>query len=340
MNSNNSSRNRISLPAIGAEVFTYLKDLNDRESFTATRRLKDLLGSNLKIELSKYFDGTVVSETSQVTLRKITNSLLSAGTSGHNRTIEALKEIRLESGLASEAPNYNEITRNLRDWSHDYRSAKGALDNNFKCINSFLRVQKTPNDETVKLLLRQTITSYPDFTNWNNTLKEYWTKKEIIKSSLQGAYLAIYESFISSFEEDLTNSKLYFLLDSIWLKYLSDEQKSKNIEANTLLDVDISQESVSQPSGFSIELEIEQGSIKYLVNCFSFNAFQASQLQFKLALELSRARQFPTLNFRVNQKTGDFPVIAIAVQGLQDESDISNIVQFLETTLERAKTTH
>lgn len=340
MNSRDLLRNKIGLPAIGAEIFAYLKDVNDRESFTASRRLKDLLTTNLKQELVKVFPSQVIAETSQSTLRKITNSLLSAGSSGNNRTLDAVQELADSSNKAHLEIDYLETTRNLRDWARDYRSAKGALDNNFKCINSVLRVQKTPNDESIKQLLRIQIDGFAEFLAWNSALRDYWIKKELVKKPLQGAYLAIYDSFIRTFEDDLSNVQLHLYLDSIWLRYLSDEHQTSLQTAQFMNSVPDYKEEDKPSQLYEIELEIGEGKIDYLVKCPAFNTFQASQLQFKLALELSKSKQFPSLSFRVAHKKDTFPVIVVAVQGIQSESDVSNIAQFLQNALEKARTTH
>lgn len=337
---NESPRNRIQLPAIGAEIFTYLKDVNDRESFTASRRLKDLLTSNLKIELVKSFPNFPVFETSQSTLRKITNSLLSAGASGHNRTLDAIQEFGDISNKENKEINYLEVAQYLRDWSKDYRSAKGSLDNSFKCINSFLRIQKTANDESIKTLLRGAISTYSDFLKWVNFTREYWIKKQIIKVNLQGSYLAIYDAFIETFDEDLSNKRFRSLLDTTWMRYLSLEHNPINVSETFDKDLDKPNPDSERRPSFDIELEIGSGKFEYLVRCYSFNQYQASQLQFKLALELSRAKQFPALNFRVSNRQDTSPTLVVAVKGVQNESDVSNIVDFIEDALQKAKFKH
>lgn len=335
-----SPKNRIQLPAIGAEIFTYLKDVNDRESFTASRRLKDLLANNLKIELVKTFPSFPVFETSQSTLRKITNSLLSAGTSGNNRTLDAIQEFGDISNKENKELNYLQVAQYLRDWSKDYRSAKGSLDNSFKCINSFLRIQKTGNDESIKTLLREPIATYSDFLKWINFAREYWIKKQIIKVNLQGSYLAIYDAFIETFDEDLSNNRFRSLLDTTWLRYLSLEHNTVNKSESFDNNLDNPNLDLERRPSFEIELDIGDGKFEYLVRCYSFNQYQASQLQFKLALELSRAKQFSALNFRVANRQDTSPTLVVAVKGVQSESDVSNIVNFIEDALEKAKFKH
>jgi len=339
MDTNEDLRNTISLPAIGAEVFTYLKDVNDRESFRASRRLKDLMAINLKNELARFFTKSSSGENSQSSLRKVTNSLLSAGSSGHQRTFDAVQELGELSNNKDQALNGSEVTDSLRAWSRDYRSAKGALDNNFKCINSFLRIQKTGNDESVKHLLRVQISDYSEFMSWNTELRDYWTRKKLVKDPLQGAYVAIYDSFIRTFEMNLSNIKFRAFLDSIWLKYLLDEHKIVVPTFDLVKESPVTRDLPSNTRSFEIELEVDKGAINYLVKCYPLSSFQASQLQFKLALELSRFKEDPSLNFRVSQKQDIVPTIVIAVQGVQDESNISNIVFFLESILEKAKST-
>jgi len=333
-------RNRLSIPAIGAEVFTYLKDVNDRESFVASRRLKDLLGSNLRSELSRFFEVEKTMEISQSTIRKITNSLLAAGASGNSRTLEALKELDALDLDIAKSQDFLTVTKFLREWSRDYRSAKGSLDNNFKCVNSFLRVQRTANDDTVKALLRKSLSNHSDFIEWTQELRRYWIQKKLVKENLQGAYLGIFDEFIRSFNDDLSNTKLSVFLDHLWLEYLPNEQR---LEVASNFDEYHSDAIRLEPlieKPFEVELVIEKGAINYLIKFFSMNQFQVSQLKFKLALELSKASLPSLLTFRVFLKKDLVPTIAIAVQGEQVESDVSNIVQFLESTLEKAMTIH
>jgi hypothetical protein len=143
------TKNRIALPTFGAELFTYLKDVNDHESFTASMRLKDVLSERLKNEINGWFSVPAIPELDRTLLRKITNSLLSAGTIGEKRTKDALSEIRFEHSNLNLEMNVTIATEKLREWSRDFRSAKGFLDHQYKCINSFLRIQKTTNDENV-----------------------------------------------------------------------------------------------------------------------------------------------------------------------------------------------
>ena len=82
MDSKTRKRNQIKLPTIGAELFTYLKDVNDHESFTASMRLKDLLSERLKNEINSWFIAAPLPELDRTLVRKITNSLLSAGLTG------------------------------------------------------------------------------------------------------------------------------------------------------------------------------------------------------------------------------------------------------------------
>jgi hypothetical protein len=123
------------------------------------------------------------------------------------------------------------------------------------------------------------------------------------------------------------------------MRYLGDEQKQFKSPIETPQEVMTAMNSFT-PNSFDIDLEIYGHQVNYLIKCNSFSDFQASQLRFKLALELSKSNRFPLLNFRVSLKKEHFPIIRIAVNGEQIESDLSNIVQFLESTLEKAKTTH
>ena len=69
------TRNRIALPALGAELFNYLKDVNDHESFKASMRLKDLLSERVKNEINSWFVVATLPELDRTLIRKITNYL-------------------------------------------------------------------------------------------------------------------------------------------------------------------------------------------------------------------------------------------------------------------------
>jgi len=199
-------RNQIVIPTFGAELFTYLKDVNDHESFTASMRLKDLISEHLKEEINSWFTGPVIPELDRSLIRMITNSLLAAGAVGIGRTKDALSEIRYDQAHFIKNMDLAELTDYLRDWSRDFRSAKGFLDYQYKCINSFLRVQKTTNDESVRALLKMEINNILDFKRWQNELEDYWHKKGVIKLNLRNSYENIFRMFMGTFDDQLKNS--------------------------------------------------------------------------------------------------------------------------------------
>lgn len=337
MNTEAQSRNRITLPSFGTEIFTYLKDVNDRESFTASRRLKDLLSANLKSELEQHFDRPSLEKLSQALSRKITNSLLSPGTSGQSRTKDALIEVGALDNSLKLRPNYELITETLRIWSQDFRSAKGALDNNFKCINSFLRVQNTANDETVRKLLKYEINNHSDFIEWSEELKNYWKQKVLVKSNISLSYLNIFNAFIDTFDQNLFNTNFRILLDSLWLEYLKEEQKSNhniNLAEYKALDSFVA---ITPTKFFDIDLQIENGIISYRTIFHDISEFYVSQLRFKLALDLATSDLFPNISFTVSTKVENEPVLLIRAEGATNEVDVANIVNFLESSIKNSK---
>jgi len=332
------ARNHISLPTFGAELFTYLKDNNDHESFTASMRLKDVLSEHLKREINSWFVVPALPELDRTLLRRITNSLLSAGVNGSKRTKDALSELRLEAGNMSKPMDLNDATEYLRDWSRDFRSAKGFLDHQYKCINSFLRVQKTTNDETVRQLLKQEIRNLSDFKDWQIILEKYWDQKGIVKPNLRNSYENIFHSFMASFDEEIQNDGYPSYLDQHWQRYLdpsaieislnSFNKQSKRIKNSEDLTI--------RPS-FEIDLRIEDGKIFYQVLCNSLNDFQASELRFKLALGISKNPDFAELKFSVSLIYADVPIIMIRTDGMSDEVELSRMVTLLEELIEKSK---
>ena len=334
----NRPRNRINLPTFGAELFTYLKDVNDHESFKASRRIKDLLSINTKQEITQWFTIPSLPELDQTLLRKITNSLLSPGQTGEKRTKEALATIRFNSVNMSRAININEATEHLREWSRDFRSAKGALDHHYKCINSFLRFQKTMNDENVRNLLRYEIKNYEDFQAWLNNLVRYWNERSIVKPNMKNSYEKAFQEFTSSFDGTLQNNTFGKALDDIWHQYLNPEIVSHLINQNYTNES--SQVSVSIDENlpaYEIDLQIESGQIHYAVKCNKLSEFQASELRFKISLALSKHTEFQNNNFTVSFSNSKQSTIIIKADIPTDETSISSMVQFLGEVLEESK---
>jgi hypothetical protein len=337
MNSNRP-RNRINLPTFGAELFTYLKDVNDHESFKASRRIKDLLSINTKQEITQWFTIPSLPELDQTLLRKITNSLLSPGQTGEKRTKEALADIRFNPANMSRNININEATNLLREWSRDFRSAKGALDHHYKCINSFLRFQKITNDESVRHLLKLEIKNYDDFQDWLKDLTKYWTEKSIVKSNMRNSYEKAFTEFTSSFDSTLQNNTFGNALDSIWHQYLNPEIVSHLINEEYVLETS---QNFVLPSetlpAYEIDLQIESGQIHYAVKCNKLSEFQASELRFKISLALSKHTEFQENNFTVSLLNIKNSTIVIKADIPTDESSVSTMVKFLEEVLEKSK---
>jgi len=331
-------RNRIALPTFGAELFTYLKDVNDHESFTASMRLKDVLSERVKNEINGWFLVPSIPELDRTLLRKITNSLLSAGTIGEKRTKDALSEIRFDSSNLKLEMNVALATEKLREWSRDFRSAKGFLDHQYKCINSFLRIQKTTNDENVRNLLKMEITSRSDFSTWQKNLEEYWNQKGIIKQNLRNSYENIFRLFMGSFDEQIQNGLYHKLLDQNWQKYIdSSIFETPSSSYQHLEEEYLSTKEDHKELPFEINLRIEGGEIFYHILCNRLNELQASELRFKIALAISRTTVFKDLTFSVSLLTSDVPVILIRVDAKSDEEELARMVMLLEEVIERSK---
>lgn len=332
------TRNRIALPALGAELFNYLKDVNDHESFTASMRLKDLLSERVKNEINSWFIIATSPELDRTLIRKITNSLLSAGAIGQMRTKNALSEIRFEPGNLNIEMDVNIATKHLRDWSRDFRSAKGFLDHQYKCINSFLRVQKTMNDDTVRQLLKMEIANFLDFIAWQKILEDYWNKKGIIKQNLRNSYESIFCLFMSTFDEQLHNGTYHKVLDQNWQKYINTAIfQVPEYSDQEFVSSQIAENVSRSKTLFEIDLRIENREIFYHILCNRLNELQASELRFKIALAISKSDFFEELRFSVSLIKSDVPVILIRVDAKSDEQELAHMVKLLEEVIERSK---
>ena len=344
MDSKTRKRNQIKLPTIGAELFTYLKDVNDHESFTASMRLKDLLSERLKNEINSWFIAAPLPELDRTLVRKITNSLLSAGLTGQKRTRDALSEIRFDEKNMSQPKGLFEATEFLRNWSRDYRSAKGFLDYQYKCVNSFLRVQKTTNDDSVRMLLKTDITGMADFKKWQRDLDDYWNKKGLVKENLRSAYQNMFEIFMGTFDDQLQNGMYHKYLDQNWQRYVNPASENEGFDFDHAEveeghgDSEIVNASSTKP--FEVDLRIEGGEIFYHVICNRMTEFQASEMRFKIALAISQNKSFGNSGFSVALLPGDLPIILIRTDSPKDEGSMRNIVNFLEEILEESKRPH
>ena len=340
MDSKPRKRNQIKLPTIGAELFTYLKDVNDHESFTASMRLKDLLAERLKIEINSWFIAAPLPELDRTLLRKITNSLLSAGLTGQKRTRDALSEIRFVENNMAQPKSLIEATEFLRNWARDYRSAKGFLDYQYKCVNSFLRVQKTTNDDSVRMLLKADIAGMADFKKWQKDLNDYWYKKGLVKENLRTAYQNMFEIFMGTFDDKLQNGMYHKYLDQNWQRYVDHSSGNEDYDPEPMSDEEMSSDITDRKSPvnpFEVDLRIEGGEIFYHVVCNTFTEFQASELRFKIALSISQNKDFGSSRFSVALLPGDIPIILIRTDSPKDETSIRNIVTFLEKVLDESK---
>jgi hypothetical protein len=341
MDSKPRKRNQIKLPTIGAELFTYLKDVNDHESFTASMRLKDLLSERVKIEINSWFKASPLPELDRTLLRKITNSLLSAGLTGQKRTRDALSEIRFEEMNMTHRKTLVEATEFLRNWARDYRSAKGFLDYQYKCVNSFLRVQKTTNDDTIRMLLKTDIGGMADFKHWQRELDSYWNKKGLVKENLRTAYQNMFEIFMGTFDDQLRNGMYHKYLDQNWQRYVDPMGEPDDFDFALVTEDDSTLSHVgptqSVVNPFEVDLRIEGGEIFYHVVCNALTEFQASELRFKLALSISQNKDFGDSRFSVALLPGELPIILIRTDSPKDEASIRNVVTFLEQVLDDSK---
>ena len=332
------TRNRIALPALGAELFNYLKDVNDHESFKASMRLKDLLSERVKNEINSWFVVATLPELDRTLIRKITNSLLSAGAIGHKRTKDALSEIRFEHSNLKIEMDVNTATEHLRDWSRDFRSAKGFLDHQYKCINSFLRVQRTMNDDTVRQLLKMELANISDFIAWQKILEEYWNKKGIIKQNLRNSYESIFRLFMGTFDDQLQNGTYHKILDQNWQKYIDTAIfQTSEYSDQEFISSEVDENPSRSETPFEIDLRIEGGEIFYHILCNRLNELQASELRFKIALAISKSDSFRELRFSVSLIKSDVPVILIRVDAKSDEQELAHMVKLLEEVIERSK---
>jgi hypothetical protein len=334
MNMVPKSTHRLALPTVGAELFTYLKNVNDSDSFTASMRIKDALSLAVKIEVNSWFGIPALPELDQSLLRKLTNSLLAAGEAGGNRTLDALREIRFETTPMTQSMSREAASIKLRTFTRDYRSAKGFLENNHKCINSFMKMNRAINDDTIRSLLRMSINNRTDFLDWSHILITYWEKRSTVKSALRGSYLTNYERFTSTFDDDMTNTRFRNLLDDSISNYVQINSQHAQLESDESSIEEERDAVLPNNSSVIVDFHIKEGSIEFEAIFSGYTKFQLSSIRIKLALLLQKRQELALLKLTVSIGTSEHAnSIYLRTSSQLNEEQIQSLTRFLESEL-------
>jgi hypothetical protein len=322
---------RLALPTVGAELFTYLKNVNDSEAFTASMRIKDAVAAYLKQEINSWFGVPALPELDQSLLRKLTNSMLAAGEAGNIRTLEALREIRFETTPMTQPISRETAVLKLRADTRDFRSAKGFLENNHKCINSFMKLNRSINDESIRALLRMNIEDYANFQIWITSLINYWEEKGTVKAVLRGSYVANFQKFIATFGNDLSNEDYRNLLDSSIRSYLSADSLFISSEQPADSRETSPRGTAELKSSVFVHLHINEAEIELEATFEGYTKLQLSSLRIKLALSLQKHSEFSNLKLVVSMGQGDAATsIFVRTKTELSESQIMELTNFLE----------
>lgn len=322
---------KLALPTVGAELFTYLKNVNDSEAFTASMRIKDTLSVAIKVDVTSWFGIPALPELDQSLLRKLTNSLLAAGEAGNSRTLEALREIRFETTPMTQPLSRDDAVAKLRLATRDYRSAKGFLENNHKCINSFMKLNRAINDENIRDLLKMSIRNQEDFASWNGALIKYWEQKANVKSALRSSYLTIFQKYISTFESDLSNSRYRDWLDTSIRNYVDLELDSGSTVSFADSAPSSIEDAIASTASVQVHFHINEGEIEYEATFLGYTKLQISSIRIKLALLLQKETEFSNLKLIVSMGTGDSSKsIFVRTRSQLSEAQIVELTNFLE----------
>lgn len=327
-----STVHKLALPSVGAELFTYLKNVNDSEAFTASMRIKDALAAAIRIEVNSWFGVPALPELDQSLLRKLTNSLLAAGEAGSGRTLEALREVRFESTPMTQQLSRDEAAQKLRLATRDFRSAKGFLENNHKCINSFMKMNRAINDENIRELLKMSIRTQEDFLKWTRDLIDYWDQKTTVKAALRGSYIGIFQKFVFTFEEDISNKKFREILDIAIGNYVSLPVNQGLSNQNSEMDLLKSSTKSIEDASVEVHFHITEGDIEYEAIFHGYTKLQVSSIRIKLALLLQKKSEFANLKLVVSLGNGTSAnTILVRTKTEMSEDQIFQLTKFLES---------
>ena len=254
---------------------TLTKDLKNLEGLTATPqsersaeyslptaplKLEKALAGLLARETTKVSDAISLAIQEQVTsfikswftstpktldkslVKKIANSVASPGSSGEDRTEDALKEI---AGWNNTEPKINPrvAAEQLRLELADFRKAKSYLAHQAKCVNAvlkFFRDSEADFSKKEETILWGNIRNLDEFKSWTETLGDVWLRIGPLDSKNRPMYHSYWNRFTLHVQElrddayslELTRMLKNYLNESHYDVFIQSLSKATLINRN------------------------------------------------------------------------------------------------------------
>lgn len=185
-----------SLPTEPAELEMELARLLSKETTKVSEAISLAIQEQVISSINTWFENTPKNLDKSL-VKKIANSVASPGSSGEDRTEDALKEI---SGWESTTPRITpkKAAFVLRSESADYRKAKSFLAHQAKCVNALLKFFRDTEEGLTKHereILSKSIRTIEEFNKWAETLGNAWIRIGTIDSKNKKMYQTFWRRF-------------------------------------------------------------------------------------------------------------------------------------------------
>ena len=194
------------LPVEPVELAGELKNLLARETTKVSSALTLALQDRLGKTLSGWFEDEEITNDLNL-LRKLANSVSSAGPTGAERTKEALDLVPQWDSLSSKLSRDNAVGI-MRDETSDFRKAKSYLNNQAKFVNAFLKFYLDDSNDlssSEKQILDRKVESFAEFRAWSVALSDAWMRA---RPEMEQKNHKLYQSYWMRFTDALITKGL------------------------------------------------------------------------------------------------------------------------------------
>ena len=322
----------INLPVNGAALVKYLEEVNDYESSKAGEYIKAEMAGLLKTTIHSWFKLTPP-ELDRALIRKISNSVLAAGSAGLERTIEALGQLRFAGVPLTSHRTPMDAAVELREVVRDYRAAKNWLFNQSKCVNSIIKTPQffgSRNPDWQELAGRE-IATFQDWLKWREDLYSLWEQKTKIAERLRGSYKSNWGIFQVTFGEDLMNAQYRIFLQQQIDHVIHAEEMYAAIDAYMEQAMDQMEESMLNAKmisgNYELQINVEGSEVFFyiMLNKRFAKPGKLNSIKSDLIYQLSTLVEKASTKLAISEMNTEFPTLCLRMKKPGKKSDFDAI---------------
>jgi len=221
------------LPVNSTELANTLKSSLSKSTNIVNTAVTLAVQDFIANKLTNWFaDSDITSD--KALMKKLANTVSTPGSSGEQRTLEALNSIP-RWDARSTTLSIDDAARILRDETNDFRKAKSFLANQAKCINAFPKffIEEGENlNKEEKAILEGKVESNSELKAWAATLGEAWVRIGGIKEAKNHKlYQSNWTNYINSIVSKGVDSYTTELISEVD-RFLMREDQKENFYRN------------------------------------------------------------------------------------------------------------